>query len=96
MDEKKEVTLYDPHPGFLGAAVPLPAKMKKAIDGLEGKTMPLEEVVQKLEPIAKELNGQIEVDDKFKASDNSYCILFSFTETGGRKHMYRLIRCKDF
>lgn len=36
-------TFFDPHPGFLGAAIMLPATVKIAADKLNGKTMSLYE-----------------------------------------------------
>ena len=63
-----KVRLYDPHPGFLGAAVPLPESMKEAIDQLAEKEMSLEETLELLNPITEKIGGKIAVYD--------YVILF--------------------
>ncbi len=45
-------TFYDPHPGFLGAAVPIPSAVKQVTDGLNGQTMTLREAVDKIKNAA--------------------------------------------
>lgn len=84
-----KVQLYDPHPGFAGAAIPLPSKMKE----LDGKTLTLEDAIKKMTPIADSLGGRV------RAIEDHQFILF---EIGGApdhvKHVYRLIRyrtCED-
>lgn len=65
MTKKKEpadldtlVTFYEPHPGFGGAAVPLPGPVKKAIDELDGKTMILRQGIEKIKATGI---GQLEI-----------------------------------
>lgn len=33
------VTLYDPHPGFAGAVIPIPPAVKRVADALNGQTL---------------------------------------------------------
>lgn len=60
----KEVEFYDPHPGFSGAVVRLPERMKKAAEDLIGRMLPLEEAMRRLEPVAKQLGGKLEIIEK--------------------------------
>ena len=93
------VRLYDPHPGFAGAAVPLPKAMKDAADKMDGKRMMLEEAVEKLSSVAKKVGGKIELVEEYNY------IGFSMRARGSTfspflgniqylSHNYRLIRYK--
>lgn len=44
----QEVELFDPHPGFAGAAIRIPQPIKEIADELDGKVMPLKEAVERL------------------------------------------------
>lgn len=44
-------TFFDPHPGFAGAAIPIPGPIKKVADELDGQTMPLREAVDRLRAV---------------------------------------------
>ena len=48
VDMDKLRVFYDPHPGFAGAAVPIPQKIKQVADALSGQTMSLREAVKRL------------------------------------------------
>ncbi len=63
---KEKVELYDPHPGFAGAAIPLPRLMKDAADKLNGQQMTLEEAVKQLTEPAEKIGGTIEIVEKYK------------------------------
>ncbi len=85
----RTVHLFDPHPGFAGAAVPLPKVMKEAADKLDGKSMSLDKAVEDLTGIAEQIGGTIEIVDRFnfikfemEAKPPYIC------------HTYRLIRYK--
>lgn len=99
---KQKVELYDPHPGFAfaGALLPLPKSMKQAADKLEGQSKTLEETLKILNPLAKELNGQVEVVDEYKfisfefETEGEGEISFPFAIPGKRRHYYRLLRYK--
>ena len=51
LDEVK--TFYDPHPGFAGAAIPIPPAVKKVADELNGKTLPLREAMNRIRRVTK-------------------------------------------
>ncbi|MBI4738975.1 hypothetical protein HY772_05450 [Candidatus Woesearchaeota archaeon] len=87
-DLKKEVLLYDAHPGFAGAVIPLPYHMKKIARQLEGKVMSLEETIEIISPIANEAGGTLEIVEKYKF------IGFRVQGASGREHYFRLIRYK--
>ena len=84
---EKKVTFYDPHPGMGGATLRLPEAMKKAIDPLNGKTASLEEIMDKLQPVAKKLEGELIADE-----ENKY---ITFTMHRGKLvHSYKLLSYK--
>jgi hypothetical protein len=60
LDEIK--TFYDPHPGFAGAAIPIPAAVKKVADGLDGRRLSLREAVDSLQAVTP---GKVEVVAEF-------------------------------
>ena len=64
--KNKNVELYEPHSGIGGAVIPLPLKMKDVANELSGKIMSLENIIEKLSPIAKEERGKVEIVEKFK------------------------------
>ncbi len=69
MDEQKtnsRMKLYDPHPGFAGAVVPLPVPMKKVIDGLDGKVMSLEEALEQMQPTVGKCGGVLEIVEEYQ------------------------------
>lgn len=43
LDEAK--TFFDPHPGLMGASIPIPLRVKRVADQLNGKTMTLREAL---------------------------------------------------
>src|SRR5512135_309702 len=48
----RQVTFFDPHPGHGGAAVPMPAIVKRVADALDGQTLPLSAAVACLQAVA--------------------------------------------
>lgn len=76
---------FDPHPGFAGAAVPIPQKIKEVADELSGQTMSLREAVKRLRAVQV---GSIEV-----AAERNF-IKLSLTDSGGRyiEHMFCVIK----
>lgn len=52
----RTVTFYDPHPGIGGAAVPLPAIVKRIADALDGQTLPLNDAVACIQAVTR---GQV-------------------------------------
>ena len=75
---------YDPHPGFAGAAIPIPGPIKQIADQLNGKRLSLNEAVAQLRAVGI---GEIEVVDK-------YNFLKLFLDGGGRyaSHMFCVIK----
>ena len=82
----QRVELYDPHPGFGGAAVPLPLPIKELIDTLVGKEMSLEEAVERLSPAAQSCNGNVEIIEHYQY------LGLKIKEEDGRTHFFRLMR----
>ena len=85
----KKVTFYDPHPGYMGAIIPLPKPMKEIADMLNGQEMNLEEAVEAIESMAGQFNESV-----VKVVEESNWILFKFEDGIGRTHGYRLLRYK--
>ena len=51
VDMETPRTFFNPHPGFLGAGIPIPARIKKVADVLNGKTMSLKDAITLLEAV---------------------------------------------
>ncbi len=86
----KKVYFYDPHPGFRGALVPLPYSIKEIADEINGKTLDLEEVIEKMELTAFSFNGEVTaVSDK-----KPKFIKLVFTR-GSYKHCFCVIRYRE-
>lgn len=78
-------TFYDPHPGMLGALVPLPKPLRKAAQHLNGKKLTLEQALLELLPIVKEVGGELSVVKEHQYISYQH-------DTGRVTHLYRLIR----
>lgn len=76
-------TFFDPHPGFAGAIIPIPALVKKTANELNGKSVSLREAVTRLQAVT---NGKISVKDGW--------IALELRESDDTKHMFRVIRFK--
>jgi len=84
IDLRAVKTFYDPHPGFAGAAIPIPSPVKLVADQLDGQSLTLGEAVKRLQAVT---SGVIKVDPEFN------CIFLKLG--GGGKylcHMFRVIR----
>lgn len=81
LDEVK--TFFDPHPGFAGAAIPIPSAIKKAANQLNGKSMSLRKAVIKLQAVT---GGKVSVNDGW--------IALELREPDDIRHMFRVIRFK--
>ncbi len=83
MDVPRE--FFDPHPGFAGAAIPIPGPIKKVADELDGQTLPLKEAVSRLQAVGI---GTVEV-----VPEHDY-IGLRLGDTSGRyvSHFFRVIR----
>lgn len=76
-------TFYDPHPGFAGASVPLPAPIKAIADDLDGERMSLRSAIARLE---RAEIGRFEVVSRFE------CIMMRMGGGSGPEHVFRVIR----
>ena len=76
-----EKTFFDPHPGFAGAAIPIPAAVKKVADELNNKSLPLSEAVAMIQATTK---GKVSIRDGW--------IALVIYEPNGAMHMFRVIR----
>ena len=56
---KQKVTLYDPHPGIGGAAIPLPEPLRRVAHELDDQTLTLEEAVQRFNAVADKKRGEV-------------------------------------
>ena len=84
---------YDPHPGHLGAAIPLPASMLAAVRAADGLVDDLDNVIAKLRLVADALVGdgrfvRAEVSDR----DGYIQLVLVEGEGGYPRHSFRLIR----
>ena len=85
-----KVELYDPHPGLLGAVMPLPKPMKDLAASLDGVVLSLDEAIDRLTPMAESLGGRLEVVEKYQF------ISFRLGDVDNLPmHLYRLIRYKE-
>lgn len=58
-----EVKLFfNPHPGFAGAAIPIPSAVKAVADELDGQRMPLREAVNKIQAVT---TGKVKAVPKY-------------------------------
>lgn len=76
-------TFYDPHPGFAGAAIPIPKEVKKVADDLNGKKLSVREALEKLRAAT---NGELRV----VTMDINFIILRIKTHDGAT-HGFRVI-----
>lgn len=77
-------TFYDPHPGFAGAAIPIPAAVKAVADGLDGRRLSLREAVAELQAVTP---GQVDVVPEF-----SFIGLHLAGSGRHLSHFFRVIR----
>ena len=75
-------TFYGPHPGFAGAAIPIPVEVKQAAKELKGKTMTLRKAVKKIQAVTF---GKVSV-----CPDDKYISLW--LKSAGVIHFFRVIR----
>lgn len=84
-----KIKLYDPHPGFGGAIMALPKRIKALIDTMDSEETTMEECLHKLREAAKDLAKQVTIQD----TDRDYIQLRLESETGFI-HSWRLLRYK--
>jgi len=74
-------TFHDPHPGLMGAAVPIPERVRQLAAAFDGKKMSVPEALAKFRAVA---DGQIE--------DRGGWISLHLGKPGGTEHVFRVIR----
>lgn len=79
-------TFFDPHPGFAGAAIPIPEPVRLIANELDGKTMSLRDAVRLIESAGI---GRTDV-----ISDLGYIALWLGSDPNDYQHMFRVIRYK--
>ena len=72
---------FDPHPGFIGATIPIPTAVKNIADKLNGKCMPLREAIDSLKTVT---DGILTIKSDW--------IALEISESDGKKHVFRVIR----
>ena len=77
-------TFFDPHPGFAGAAIPIPGAIKKVADALNGQTLPLKEALARLRAVGI---GEIGVVAKY-----AFITLRLYSGPNQPEHFFRVIR----
>ena len=75
-------TFFGPHPGLMGAVIPIPAEVKKVANELNGKRMSLQKAVKKIQAVTL---GKVEVVPEYK-----YISLY--LKSAGAFHFFRVIR----
>ena len=94
-----EVLFHGPHPGFAGAAIPLPQDIKKFIDDLarpnaggKQKLMTLQEGLDKIKAVVGD-RGELRVDKAKIASTPKTGTIFLYipNRTAVPRHCFRLI-----
>ncbi len=83
IDMDKPRTFFNPHPGFAGAAIPIPGPVKTIAEDIDGKTMSLKDAVERLKAVGI---GRIEVVSKY-----DYIALWLGEDPNKRRHMFRVI-----
>jgi len=76
-------TFFDPHPGFAGAAIPIPYLVRLVAEDLDGETMTLKDAVKRLESAGI---GRIEI-----IADHNYIALWLGDDPNKIRHMFRVI-----
>lgn len=84
MNLNQEVTFYNPHPGFAGAAIPIPIMVKRVADELNGQKLLLKRALEKLKKVTK---GKLRV----VAMDINFILLEIKRGKNAPQHGFRVI-----
>jgi len=90
----QEVKLYDPHPGFGGALLPLPRPMKEIADKLNGQSMSLEKAIEMISSVAEKIGGKVAVEEEHKYIRFWMESYIRFWTKGPLINSYRLLNYK--
>lgn len=77
-------TFFNPHPGFLGAAIPIPLKVRRVAEELDKKRMPLSEAVARIKAVTE--------GDWIVATHDGWISLLIHNQTSGARHLFNVIR----
>jgi hypothetical protein len=77
---------YDPHPGLMGAIIPLPSVLKDAVDKLDDKTLDLNTVLKSLKELGSSIGAEVE---------NRKDMIVATMRKDGYIHSWRLIFYRD-
>jgi hypothetical protein len=83
VDLTVEATFLDPHPGFMGAAIPIPEPVRLAANDLAGRTMRLADAIAALKAVT---DGEVWAVAQYRY------IGLRIKEPSGREHHFRVIR----
>ena len=86
---KQAKLLYDPHPGFGGAAIPLPEPVLRAARGLNGQVMSVDAAIELLRQSLP--SGRFRADEQ-PAGSGAGSITLKLGREGGTQHLWRVIR----
>ncbi len=75
-------TFYSPHPGFAGAAIPIPLEVRQVAKKLNGKKMSLRKAVKKIQAVTF---GRVEAFPREK-------YIGLYIEYAAALHFFRVIR----
>ncbi len=89
VDGKPAKLFYDPHPGFGGAVVPLPATVLQAARELNGQVMPVPQAIGLLQRAFP--SGAFRADEQPDES-SAGSIILKVGREGGVQHVWRVIR----
>lgn len=90
----REVKFFDPHTGIGGAMIPLPQTIKEIGVEIDGKTLILSNVLDKIKKAAEKLEPSF-VSPEIEVSNN--CILLTlYQKSSSCKHCFRLISFEEF
>jgi len=81
LDLDKPRTFFNPHPGFAGAAIPIPTAVRKVAEGLDGQTISLREAIARISAVT---SGRVEPVPQ-------YDYIGLWLETGTATHLFRVI-----
>ena len=84
VDMDKPRTFFNPHPGRAGAAIPIPARVRKVAEDIDGKTISLKDAVKLLKAVGI---GRVEV-----VPEHDYIALWLDGGEHLPTHMFQVIR----
>lgn len=84
------VELYDSHPGFGGAAIPLPDRVRLTAQSLEGKKMTVHSAYVILHDTKGATDGEMEI-----VWEHNFIGLWIPAKRGSPSHLFRVIKFRE-